>query len=101
MNEMIINGVAYVPERATSGEWRIVILHRGFVYAGQFEQDGPNCVLRNAYNVRRWGTSKGLGELAEKGPLPNTALDKAGVVRFHELGIINQLDCNQEKWANV
>lgn len=102
MNEVIINGVPYVPKQAASGEWRIVILHRGFVYVGQFEQDGPNCLLRNAHNVRRWGTStKGLGELAEKGPLSNTVLDPAGTVRFHELGVINQLDCNQEKWKNV
>ena len=99
-NEIIVDGVKYVREQA-SNDIRIVILHRGFVYVGRFEQDGPNCTLKNAYNVRRWGTTAGLGELAENGPLSNTKLAKCSTIRFHELGIINQIDCNEENWKDV
>lgn len=97
MSEVIVNGKKYVAVEG-DGPLRIVILHRGFVYVGRFYQDGPNCTLRDAKNVRRWGTKKGLGELAERGPLQDTILDDCGTVRFHELGIIAQLDCNQEEW---
>lgn len=99
-NEIVIDGVKYIREQ-TSNDIRIAILHRGFVYVGRFEQDGPNCVLKNAYNVRRWGTTAGLGELAEKGPLNKTKLDKCPNVRFHELGVINFIDCCEESWENV
>jgi len=98
-NTIKIDEVEYVrsdtvPQQKMSDDIRIVILHRGFVYVGSFEQEGPNCILRNAKNVRRWGTTKGLGELANRGPLSNTILDDCGIVRFHELGIIGMIDCS-------
>lgn len=80
---------------------RIVILHRGFVYVGRFRQDDSKCALQNAYNVRRWGTSEGLGQLAFQGPLQNTQLDACGTVRFHELAVIATIDCDVEKWDHV
>jgi len=98
-NSIVVDGVKYIKEQ-TSNNIRIVVLHRGFVYVGRFEQNGANCILRNAHNIRRWGTTTGLGELAKKGPLDKTKLDKCGTVRFHELGIINQIDCS-EAWENV
>jgi hypothetical protein len=43
--------------------------------------DADWCVIEDASAVRRWGTTKGLGELAANGPLENTKLDRAGRVR--------------------
>ena len=100
MDSVVIDGIKYIPEQP-AGDIQIVILQRGFVFVGAFEQDGPNCTLRNAYNVRRWGTTAGLGELAEKGPLTNTKLDKAGTVQFHELTVVARLSCDQEAWDHV
>ena len=79
---------------------RIVVLQRGWVYVGLYSKDvkGGECVLQNASCIRRWGTSKGLGELV-KGPLPNTVLDAAGTVRFHELAVVNTLDVDGDAWA--
>lgn len=88
-----------VVKENASDDIRIVILHRGFVYVGRFEQDGVNCILKNAKNIRRWGTKNGLGELASSGPLTNTVLDDCGTVRFHEQGIINSIDCST-KWES-
>lgn len=83
----------------TRGLVRIIVLQRGWVAVGRFYQCGEACRLDNAFVIRRWGTSKGLGEIAEKGPLTNTVLDAAGTLRFHALTIVCQFDCNQQGWA--
>ena len=78
---------------------RIVILDRGFVYVGDFACDGDWVVISNASCVRRWGTTKGLGELAASGPLSKTVLDPAGVVRAPVRAVIGTIDCEPSKWA--
>lgn len=79
---------------------RIVILHRGWIYVGNFSKDAKTgeCVLENASNIRRWGTSKGLGELV-KGPTTNTVLDAAGTVRFNELTVVAMIDVDGAAWS--
>ena len=79
---------------------RIVVLQRGWVYVGVFSKDAKTgeCVLEKASCIRRWGTSKGLGELV-KGPTTNTMLDAAGTVRFHELAAVNMIDADAESWS--
>ncbi|MFT4095907.1 MAG: hypothetical protein QM651_02210 [Rhodoblastus sp.] len=78
---------------------QIVILDRGFVFVGDVAQDGDWLVISSARNVRRWGTTKGLGELAASGPLPNTKLDPAGLVRAPLRAVIGTIDCEPSKWA--
>lgn len=56
------------------------------------------CKLADAYNVRTWGTTKGLGELAADGPLSNTKLDKVNDVTFHELTTVALIDCDDSIW---
>jgi hypothetical protein len=78
---------------------RIVVLQRGWVYVGRYSNDGQGkSKLEGASCIRRWGTSKGLGELID-GPLDSTTLDKAGIVRFDDLTVVNTIDCNGEKWV--
>lgn len=76
---------------------QIVILQRGWVVVGDFEQDGSQCFIRNGNVIRRWGTTKGLGELATNGPTENTVLDPIPETSFHELTIVARLNCS-EKW---
>ena len=83
-----------------SGEIRIVILQRGWVMVGRYSQDGTRCRLDNASVVRIWGTSRGLGELATSGPLPNTKLDPCPPVEFHELTVIATINCVEEVWSS-
>jgi len=78
---------------------RIVILQRGWVAVGKFTQDGENCRLENASIIRRWGTSKGLGQIAADGPTSNTVLDKCPTLRFHALTVIASIDCEDSKWS--
>ena len=76
----------------------IVVLDRGFVYVGQVAHDGQWCVITNAKNIRRWGTSRGLGELALNGPLPETSLDSVGTVRAPARAVISLIDTEATKW---
>ena len=99
MNEVIINGEKYVKQSA-SNNIVIAVLHRGFVYIGRLEKDDKIYTLKNAYNIRRWGTTKGLGELALEGPKGNTKLDLCGEVSFHEVNFINFIKCS-EVWDDI
>ena len=46
------------------------------IYIGRFERNGNDCKLHNAYNIRTWGTTKGLCELVN-GATSSTKLDKS------------------------
>jgi len=99
-----IDNIEYVRKDAvmpeTSGEIRIVILQRGFVFVGQWSQDGSRCTLKNAACIRKWGTTKGLGEIALGGPTAKTVLDPCPPVTFHELTIVATIDCVEAKWKS-
>ena len=77
----------------------IVVLDRGFVYVGDVTHDGEWCVIENARNIRRWGTTKGLGELANCGPLDGTELDAVGTVRAPARALIHIIDTEVSKWS--
>lgn len=83
---------------AKKSEVRIVILQRGWVAVGRYVEKGSDCVLLSASIIRRWGTTKGLGELVT-GPLGNTVLDPVGVMRFHALAVVATIDCEEAKWT--
>ena len=68
ITEVEINGIIYVPKDSVQtkqfdGDIKIVVLQRGWIYVGKFERIGNDCKLHNAYNIRSWGTTKGLSEL--------------------------------------
>lgn len=76
----------------------IVILDRGFVYVGDVSIDGDWLLIQDAKNVRRWGTSQGLGELAAKGPQPETKLDMGGTIKAPLRAVIGLLKCEASSW---
>lgn len=78
--------------------WQVIIAERGWVYVGTVARDGDQIVISNCHNVRRWGTSRGLGELALEGPKANTVLDYYGTVRIHVLAICGSIECNADAW---
>jgi hypothetical protein len=71
---------------------RILVLQRGWVVVGNYSEEGDECVLTDASVIRRWGTTKGLGQLAS-GPLADTVLDACGTVRAHKLAVVMQIEC--------
>lgn len=78
----------------------IVIGQRGFVWVGNVDRSTDRIVITNAQNIRRWGTTWGLGQLAIEGPQPNTRLDKCGIVTLHFSAEIAAIKCDPEKWKN-
>lgn len=78
---------------------RIVIAHRGWVWAGIYTQEKDQMVISRAVNIRRWGTNQGLGQL-RNGPLTETTLDPTGVVRLHPLQVIATIDVDAKKWED-
>ena len=80
--------------------WSIVLLDRGWVFVGKLSYDESGSgVLTNAANIRRWGTTAGLGEI-QHGPTSKTVLDPCPLpVRFSSC--ILTFDVSEEGWAHV
>jgi hypothetical protein len=76
----------------------IVVLDKGFVYVGELETDGKLMTLRKARNIRRWGTERGLGQLALEGPQDGTALDECGTVKALLAELKHWLVCEVSAW---
>ena len=88
------------PEQGSTEGLNIVILERGFVYVGDVAISGNWVLISNARNVRRWGTTQGLGELALKGPQPETKLDMGGTIKAPLSSVIGLLKCEVSKWTS-
>ena len=73
---------------------KICVLERGWVMVGKLEKDGDEYHLIDGSVIRRWGTTEGLGELASKGPLPATKLDKIPLVKFNKSHLIFSISCD-------
>jgi hypothetical protein len=78
----------------------IVVADRGFVYVGNMTWDGEFAIMEDARNIRYWGTTKGLGELALSGPTSKTILDPVGTIRIPCRAVINILDTDSKKWPS-
>lgn len=105
METIVVNGKTYYSEKPSNqeydGEYKIVILQRGWVMVGRFERNGSECKLHNASVIRNWGTTKGLGEIAEAGPKKDTKLDPCnGLVEFDYLTVVATISVNEAKWAS-
>lgn len=102
VKEIVVDGVKYYSQepREHEGDLKIVILQRGWILVGKFERKGSDCKLRYSSVIRSWGTTNGLGEIAENGPTSSTKLDKNhGLVEFDYLTVVATLSCNEEKWS--
>ena len=96
MNKVLIDGIEYTPATDES-PIKIVILQRGWCMIGRFDRDGSDCKLHDAAVIRQWGTTKGLGQIAEGGPTDLTKLDKCyGVVEFDYLTVVATIDCRRQ-----
>jgi len=99
MSQVIIDGITYEQiADADSHPLRIVVLDRGFVVVGRVELHFSYLIIRECQCIRKWGTTKGLGQLASEGPTDNTVLDPQPTTRVHELQVVQQIDCEVDKW---
>ena len=77
---------------------QIFILQRGWIVVGDGAREGEDFLISNAAVIRVWGTSKGLGEIAEHGPTTNTKLDPCPPMMVHHLAIVARMNVNESKW---
>lgn len=101
VNQVTVNGQTYYANKPKEfeGDIKIVILQRGWNMIGRFERNGNDCKLHNASVIRSWGTTRGLGELAQNGPTSNTKLDPCnGLVEFDYLTVVATICASEEKW---
>lgn len=75
------------------GPQQIVVLDRGWVFVGKTRYVDGGMQVDNARCVRIWGTTRGIGELAESGPTERTRLDPCGSVFFPERALILIIPC--------
>lgn len=68
---------------------QIVVLDRGFVYVGRVAEYPDRIVIRDAQCIRRWGTTGGLGQLAQYGVQPTAVLDPCGTVVAYRHAVIH------------
>jgi hypothetical protein len=84
-------------------EVRIMVCERGFVLVGRPREhptDPLFLIVDDCTVVRIWGTTKGLGELAAKGPLSATVLDPEGDgVLLNKRCVYRSIPCTGKAWA--
>lgn len=82
---------------------RIVVLPYGWVVVGFVRHFAGEVVIENAAVVHRWGTTKGLGQLALEGPRNDgkkvTQLHPCPTIRVLEDTVVFQIDCEESAWA--
>lgn len=108
MKKITINNEVYISEKDVQVELKkknikpskkqIVVLNRGWVVIGNYYEKGDECTLTEASVIRKWGTTKGLGELAEKGKLADTVLDECPNVHFNKMTMVARMDVNEQNW---
>ena len=103
MTKIMINGIKYISEEKNNNlPIKIVILQRGWVVIGRYsEEENDMCVLTDAYVIRRWGTSDGLGQLALNGKQSETKLEKTGIIKFHKLTSVGFIDADFNIWDKI
>jgi hypothetical protein len=79
-------------------DYRIVVLQRGWVVVGEYAEDEKTITVKNGSVIRRWGTTKGLGELAIKGALPNTILDQCTEIKAGIDAVVMTLKTDAGLW---
>lgn len=108
MKTITVNNEVYIAEKDVKAQLQkknikpskkqIVVLNRGWVVIGDYSEKDDDCTLTNASVIRKWGTTNGLGELAEKGKLPDTVLDECPNVHFNKLTMVARMDVNENNW---
>ena len=90
------NASPAAPGRTDHG-WNIVVLDRGFIYVGAVETDDRWVYISHAANIRRWGTSRGLGQLVS-GPTAETKYDPAGNVTAPLSALVHLIEVEARAW---
>ncbi len=95
--DLVASHASAEPPKHSQEVPQIVILQRGFVVVGWVSHCGEMVHVSGGHFIRRWGTSKGLGEL-KNGPLAETVLDPVDELQVHRLGVVAFIDVDGGAW---
>jgi len=97
-----IDGTDYIradSQPTVTGDIQIVVADRSWNFIGRTTHNGDGSItIKNAQVIRRWGTSKGLGQLALEGKQSNTVLDDSGTVTIPAHAVVAVFDTDASKW---
>lgn len=78
---------------------KIVVVDRGWVFVGRVTTlEGDQVLIEQAQCIRRWGTTRGIGEL-RCGPSRATKYDPAGTVTVPGRAVICMLEVEGDAWT--
>lgn len=78
---------------------QIVVIDGRWNIVGKVEhhKDG-SLTITSASVIRYWGTTKGLGQLAQSGPTTKTILDSVGIIRVPAHSVLLCVDSKADLW---
>jgi len=65
MNTVIINGTEYAPAKKASGTRAVVVVDRGWIFAGDVTRENGRIRLTNALHVFKWESVGFAGMIAD------------------------------------
>lgn len=74
----------------------IIVLDKGFVFHGDLVIEDGWFTIYNGVNIRRYGTERGLGQLALTGPTNKTALDPQPTIKGAMTAYLYHMECSDE-----
>ena len=83
--------------------FRIVVIQSGWVLAGEYSIAQGVVTLKNSTVIQKWGTTKGLGELALSGPTSESVIHPCGTAEIPASAVLYTLEVNPKiatKWPN-
>lgn len=99
VNEKVAEALKKQQKPVPQGPVRIFVMDRAWVLVGRVAAENEKSfVLEDANVVRYWGTTKGLGEIAECGPTPKTKLDREGAVSLNKDFVLKSIQCVSSAW---
>lgn len=79
----------------------IIVCHDRWHFIGSVTENGDKLIIANARNIRQWGTTRGLGEIALLGPTQKTVLDDYGVVTVQKDKVVCRIACLEKQWKST
>jgi len=94
LNELVsLLGTNHRPKQPITGPQQIVVIDRGWVMVGNSRWVDGGIQIDSARCIRIWGTTRGIGQLAESGPTEQTKLDPCGSVFAPDHAVILVIPC--------
>ena len=65
MDNVVINGIEYAPVNKANGNRAVVVVDRGWIFAGDVTRKDGRILLSRALHVFKWGESIGFSGMIE------------------------------------